>query len=259
MLKRTSIILLGFIKSIKKKAIIVRCIILFFMGCVPTFTGCTSTSTSTSASTSGNTSKSQTTSNELSTPEKAVESKEFIWRASNRQEVKNTITVRFACDKNQQLTISFTDPNGPDFLTDPKATKHPGTIHITLANTPRSGKGYKEWSHKGHFLPNSKTLQIKGPRAVQLIKELKTWPAQMAENKKLAMEEYQQKINYCQRLPKQQQQQCYNSSSAYQDGPLAVAIFIAVEGYTPKTWGVASQFSPKELLTKLKQLPTECV
>ena len=83
--------------------------------------------------------------------------------------------------------------------------------------------------------------------------------AQMAKNKKLAMEEYQQKINYCKRLPKQQQQQCYQSSRAYQDGPSAFVIFIEVGGYTPKTWGVASQFSSEELLTKLKQLPTECV
>ena len=81
MLKEHLIKLLGFIKCIKeKKAIMVRCIILFFMAFASTFIGC--------ASTTATTSKSKTTANELTTPEKAVDNKEFIWRASNRQLLK---------------------------------------------------------------------------------------------------------------------------------------------------------------------------
>lgn len=172
---------------------------------------------------------------------------QFLWTAFKTESFEEQMTVRFSCDKNNQMNIVLTDPGQADFVKGWQAI-----VRIATGNVPPSRKGYKKFIYTGTFLNNAKTLSIRKRDVKHFLKELNTLRVQALKNQETGIKEYDEKINYCNKLPQKNRQSCYHSASGYQVQNPHIIIWIVAEE-TKRSAGKYGVFDIKPL-ENLKKL-----
>ncbi len=174
--------------------------------------------------------------------------REFIWTAFKTESFETQMTIRFVCDKKNQMNIYLTDHGQPDFVKEWQAI-----VRMVTGNFPPSRKGYKKIIYTGKFMNDGKTLPIRQRDIKYFLEELNILRTQVFKNKEMGIKEYNEKINYCNKLPKKRQQLCYNSASGYQVKEPHIIIWIVAEEIRHPA-GKYGVFDPKPL-ENLQNLP----
>ena len=173
----------------------------------------------------------------------------FLWLSTDKHLDQNNVSFLFSCDRQNQMRITLRDPKQPEHI---KGLL--GIIRLITNNTPPSGEGYKKFIYVARFSQNQKNLSIRSRDVPHFLEDLNTLREQVIKNQEQGAKEYDEKIKYCERLPKTSQQKCFADSSAYQLRPPVVAIWVEADEARRPPGRFNSLFDPKEL-EQLKKLP----
>ena len=140
----------------------------------------------------------------------SISSKEnAFWDPVKGEHTGSLVRLNISCKASKDPSIALF------VLEDLKPTKNTqAIIRIETGNLPPSRTGYKKFIYTASYIsPNFYITERKN----DFLRDLNSLRIQAFENQKKAFEEYDEKMEYCNKEPEDRRQKCFQSSSGYQD------------------------------------------
>ena len=167
--------------------------------------------------------------------------RQSLWDPVKKEHIPDVLDIHFNCDSSNRLSIALSHPQ---FSLSPESAV--AIIRTRASQYPPEGERESQFIYTGQFSEDGKKLNIHSRRVEEFIKDLETLSAQADRNEKNRLKEYEDRIQYCNNLPeKQQQQQCFQSSSGYQDVKSSIIVEIQTPNHPSKT--IYSFFDPQKI------------
>ena len=163
-----------------------------------------------------------------------------LWDIVKKEHIPDLLDIHFNCDSSDRLSITLFHPQ---FSLSPESSLV--IIKIRAEHSPSSGEGDIEFIYTAQLSKDKNQLNIHPRRVEEFIKDLEKLSTQAGRNEKNRLKEYEDRIKYCQNLSEKQQQQCFQSSSGYQDVKSSIIVEISNPNHPSKT--IYSFFDPQKI------------
>ena len=163
-----------------------------------------------------------------------------LWNPIKKEHIPDLLDIHFNCDSSKRLSITFSHPQ---FSHLPESSS--AIIKIRASHYPPEGERESQFIYTAQLSQDKNQLNIHQRRVGEFIKDFETLSAQADRNEKNRLKEYEDRMKYCQNLPKKQQQQCFQSSSGYQDVESSIIVEIQIPNHPSKT--IYSFFDPQKV------------
>ena len=171
---------------------------------------------------------------------------EPLWNPIKKEHIPDVLDIHFNCDSQNRLSIALSHPRFP------LGVHFSSVIIKTRAkHYPPEGEKESQFIYVAQFSQDNKQFKIHSRRVNEFIKDFEKLSRQAYRNEQNRLKEYDDRIKYCQSLPTEQQQQCFQSSSGYQD--VQSAILVEVHFSDPSSQTIYSFFDYQKI-KNLKKL-----
>ena len=162
-----------------------------------------------------------------------------LWDPVKKEHISHTVDMHFDCNDRNKINVSL--------LRLPEKTQFPVIIRIQTGYTPPSRKGFMQFIYTAEWNSNRKKLLIHQHNQ-NIVEDLMRLRTQVFKNQEMGKKEYQEKIQYCQKL--KEPQKCYQSSSNYQVGEASIILEVDFTKKSNKLYFIFDP-TPLESLKKL--------